>query len=472
MKSLCGDSRRYQNGLRASTYKKNDGYPKDHPELQEPVNCRSVDLHHGEKGQTTMVMAFFLGTFLLGFVALGIDIQSLFHAKRMAQAAADAAAMAAAEESSNGTTAEQNAANAMAKLNGFDTTLAKNPATVTLSVPSGGNYSGSSSYIQAIVSMPIPTFFMDVIKTKFATMTVSARAVAAAGQTSPTCVCLVGTTGTDLNLSNDAQLTPSGCGTTVDSSSSNAVTIVGGSTLSGLSIGSVSTNWDNSGNVNTGGSIASGTKVVEGISTSCSPPLPTVPTYSASQCTADPLTHYGNGGSSYSVGPGSTYSTTQTGSLVCYNSLTVGTNGDNVNLNPGIYVLNGGELHFESGSGNASNTGGNGVFFYLVGGASLVIDNGANVNLTAPTSGTYAGALIFQDPADTQTISIQGGSNTSFNGAVYAPSAGVTLGNGSGTAIDADLVAKTLTMNGGGTLSSSATSNFGTLNISVAKVTE
>ena len=472
MKSLCGDSRRYQNGLRASTYKKNDGYPKDHPEPQESVNCRSVDLHNGEKGQTTVVMALFMATFLFGFVALGIDIQSLFHAKRMAQAAADAAAMAAAEESSNGTTAEQAAANAMAKLNGFDTTLGKNPATVTLSVPSGGNYSGSSSYIQAIVSKPIPTFFMDVINTKFATMTVSARAVSAAGQSSPTCVCLEGTTGTDLNLSNNAKLTPSGCGTTVDSSSSNAITIVGSATLSGLSIGSVSTNWDNSGNVNNGGSIATGTKVVEGISTQCSPPLPTVPTYSAAQCTADPLTHYGNGGSSYSVGPGSTYSTTQTGSLVCYNSLMVGTNNDKVNLNPGIYVINGGTLHFESGNSNASNTGGNGVFFYLVGNANLVIDNGANVNLTAPNSGTYAGALIFQDPADTQTLSIQGGSNTSFNGAVYAPSAGVTLGNGSGTAIGADLLAKTLTMNGGGTLSSTATSNFGTLNISVAKVTE
>ena len=472
MKSLCGDSRRYQNGLRASTYKKNDGYPKDHPEPRESISCRSVDLHNGEKGQTTVVMALFMATFLFGFVALGIDIQSLFHAKRMAQAAADAAAMAAAEEVSEGTTAEQAAANAMAKLNGFDTTLAKNPATVTLSVPSGGNYSGSSSYIQAIVSKPIPTFFMDVINTRFATMTVSARAVSAAGQSSPTCVCLLGTTGTDLNLSNNAKLTPSGCGTTVDSSSSNAITIVGSATLSGLSIGSVSTNWDNSGNVNNGGSIATGTKVVEGISTQCSPPLPTVPTYSAAQCTADPLTHYGNGGSSYSVGPGSTYSTTQTGSLVCYNSLMVGTNNDKVNLNPGIYVINGGTLHFESGNSNASNTGGNGVFFYLVGNANLVIDNGANVNLTAPNSGTYAGALIFQDPADTQTLSIQGGSNTSFNGAVYAPTAGVTLGNGSGTAIDADLVAKTLTMNGGGTLSSTATSNFGTLNISVAKVTE
>ena len=69
-------------------------------------------------------------------------------------------------------------------------------------------------------------------------------------------------------------------------------------------------------------------------------------------------------------------------------------------------------------------------------------------------------------------MSVQGGSNASINGAIYAPTSNVTLGNGSGTAIDADLVAKTLTMNGGGTLNSTATSNFGTLNISVAKLTE
>ena len=158
--------------------------------------------------------------------------------------------------------------------------------------------------------------------------------------------------------------------------------------------------------------------------------------------------------------------------MVCYNSLTVGVNGDKVNLNAGIYVINGGTLHFESGANNASNTGGNGVFFYLVGTANLLIDNGANVNLTAPSSGTYSGIVVFQDAADTQAISIQGGSNTSFNGAIYAPSSNVTLGNGSGTAIGADLFAKTLTMNGGGTLSSTATANFGTLNISVAKITE
>jgi Flp pilus assembly protein TadG len=429
---------------------------------------------HPEDGQTTVVMALFMATFLFGFVALGIDTESLFHAKRQAQAAADAASVAYAEEYGYGAATQLAAAKAAAKLNGFDTTAG---ATITVnSPPIYGNYSTSSAnaYYEVLVGEPVTTFFARVVSHQ-SSVTVTARSVSGAGLTSPTCVCLEGTSGTDLNLSNNAKLSPSSCGTTVDSSSSTAVEIVGSAALSGLSLGTVASGWStaqNGTNVNNGGSISSGTKVVEGITTSCSPPLPTVPTYTASSCTADPLSHFGNGGSSYSIGPGSTYSTTQSGSVVCYNNLTIGSNGDAVNLNPGIYVINGGEIHFESGANNASNTGGSGVFFYLVGNASLVIDNGANVNLTAPTSGAYAGTLVYQDSADTQALSIQGGSNTSFNGAIYAPSSNVTLGNGSGTAISADLVAKTLTMNGGGTLSSTASSNFGSLNISTAKVAE
>jgi hypothetical protein len=419
-------------------------------------------------------MALFLSTFLFGFIALGIDVEYLFRAKRMAQGAADAAAIAAiaaAEEYSYGTASEQTAANAMAKLNGFDTTLSSNPATVILTTPTTGDYSGSTGYIQAIVSKPIPTFFMKMLR-RSPTTTISARAVAAAGQSSPTCICLEGQTGIDLNLSNNAKLTASGCGVTANSSSNNAIGIVGSATLSAISLGTVSNTWDNSSNINNAGTITSSTHIVQGISTKCSPGLPTVPTYTSSQCTNDPLGSFGNGGSSYNVGPLSGNGNTQTGGAICYNSLTVGANGDAVNLNPGTYIINGGQLHFESGANSKSNTGGSGVFFYLVGNASLVIDNGANVNLTAASSGTYSGTLIYQDAADSQPMSIQGGSNTIFNGTIYAPSANLTLGNGSNTALNADVVANTLTMNGGGTLSSSAVSNLGTLNISVAKITE
>lgn len=88
-----------------------------------------------ESGQATILMSLFMGLVMLGFLAFALDVGYLFHEKRVAQAAADAAAVAAAEEVTAGnsvtSTLVVNAANVASKLNGFDTTLATNPATVT-----------------------------------------------------------------------------------------------------------------------------------------------------------------------------------------------------------------------------------------------------------------------------------------------------------------------------------------------------
>ena len=72
---------------------------------------------------------------------------------------------------------------------------------------------------------------------------------------------------------------------------------------------------------------------------------------------------------------------------------------------------------------------------------------------------------------DTQALSVQGGSNTYLNGALYAPLAPITLGNGSGSNVNSNIVAQSLTMNGGGTLNVTASANLGTANSSVAKPT-
>jgi hypothetical protein len=60
-------------------------------------------------------------------------------------------------------------------------------------------------------------------------------------------------------------------------------------------------------------------------------------------------------------------------------------------------------------------------------------------------------------------MSIQGGASAYMNGAIYAPSAAVTLGNGSSSTFKGGLVANSLTMNGGGTLAASATTNEGSV---------
>lgn len=438
-----------------------------------------------EGGQALMPIVLFLAIAMVGLLAFAIDVGYIFHEKRLAQSAADAAAIAAAEEYTYDNnvlgTDSTNAADAAAAQNGFDPNAAIDPATVTVTTAGTGNYSSEgsggapSSWVVATVSKPIPTFFMAGFDAKFSTMTVSATAEAAGKQDSPTCVCLEGTSGNDLNMSNGSHLSTTGCGLMANSNSSNAISIVGGANLCASSIGAGS-NWDNSNNVNNGGGVCSSAEVVQSSSSLCSPPMPAAPS-SIPTCVNDPT---GGNWGTFTVGP-----TSSTG-VVCYNSLSVGANGATVTLNPGVYVINGGELHFESGANNQSNLGGNGVFFYLENGASLAVDNGANVNLvaggnaengggTAPDVGTnaeYDGIAVYQAATDTKSVSFQGGSSTYFNGALYAPGAAITLGNGSGAFVQSDIVGQSLTDNGGGTIDVNPITNLGTNNTSTAKLTQ
>ena len=424
-----------------------------------------------ENGQVIVISAIFLALTALGFIAFAVDIGYLFRQKRLAQGAADAAALAAASEVSAGYSAnKQLVANAAAKQNGFDTGLAVNPASVVLSTPSTGSFTGSA-YVQATVSQPIATYFSRAFSNNLARVSVSASAVAGASGSSPTCVCLTGNTGQVLQLTNNSRLDAPGCGVINNSSSSNAIGIVGGSILTGLSLGTVSTTWNNNSNINNGGSISSSTKIVQGISNACSPAMPTPPTYS--NCLPDPGGSYGT----FTWGPANA------SSVICYNGLTVGANGSTVTLNPGIYVINSGSLHFLSGANNRSNLGGNGVFFYLVGSASLLIDNGANINLVAggavqsngviaPTVGNYNGFVFYQAATDTSAVSLQGGSSTYISGSMYAPGAALNIGNGSGAKLSGGIVGKSLAMTGGGTLTAAATTDQGSLSSGSAKVVQ
>ena len=270
-------------------------------------------------------------------------------------------------------------------------------------------------------------------------------------------------------MSNNAKFSGGTCAVKVNSTSSNAIGVIGSASLCPQAIGVAASSWDdtsNGPNVNNGGSVCSAAKVVTSVSP-CAPVMPAIPTVPpVSSCTADPMPS--GGGVKYTVGPATA------GGTMCYKSLTVNGNGNTVTLNPGIYIINGGTLHFNSGG---PNLGGNGVFFFLTNGANLSIDNGANVNLvaggigTASSTGIYNGILFYQDPGgsppsdtgDSAAISIQGGSSSVINGSIYAPLAAITLGNGSGTTVDADIVANTLTMNGGGTLTATPNSNLGSV---------
>jgi Putative Flp pilus-assembly TadE/G-like len=410
-----------------------------------------------------MVVVVLIGLFVLGFIALGIDVGLLFHSKRMAQSAADAAAVAAAEEASSGNSSnEQAVANAMAKMNGFDPTLINNPAAVTLSTPTTGNYSGSSSYIQARVSKPIPTFFLSVFNHAGTNITVSARAVAGGGLSSPTCICVEAPTGAGLTMSNNSQILAPQCGVTVDSSSGNAVGVTGGATLSALSLGTVSNSWNNLGNINNNGQISSSTKIIQGITTQCKPSL-TVPTLpNGLPCYSNPIQGWTAANNYTGVYTLPMSGETTSGGVVCFTSLNT-SNAASVNFSPGYtYYIQG---DFTTGGG--APVTGTGIVFYVGGNVNMA--NGVTARLSAPTVSSVPQTLFY---AMGSAVTIQGGSTSSFSGLVYAPNAAVALNNGTGTTLTMDFVAKTLSMSGGATLNSYSTSSLGTLNLSVAKLVE
>jgi Flp pilus assembly protein TadG len=425
-----------------------------------------------ESGQTVAVLAFFVAFLGLAFMAFAIDAGMLFEKKRVAQSAADAAAMAAAVEIAAGSGNQQTVANSVATLNGMNTSAAVNPATVVLTTPATGNFTGSN-YVQATVKQPIKTTFLSAMYPSMRTVNVSATAIAGGGNSSPTCICLEATSGDDLLMNNGSSISAPSCGVVANSTSSNAVVMYGGSSLDALSLGTVSSTWDNSNNIYGGASISGTTKVVQGISNGCSATMPAAPSYSS--CAS---TNPGGASGNFVAGP------TASGGTICYGAgLTIGSNGATTTMNPGIYVINGGYLTFDYGANNVSNTGANGVMFYLINGASLVIQNGANVNLTAGGNttksggtatnlGAYNGILIYQPSSNTQAVTVEGGANSYINGSFYAPAAAVTLDNGTGTTVYGDVVAQTLSMAGGATLAATPATNQGSLTITSPKVVQ
>lgn len=428
-----------------------------------------------ESGNVMIFTALFMALLMLGFLAVAVDVGYLFHAKRMAQSAADGAAVAAAEEIVHGDSVnEQEAANAVSTMNGFDTGAATNHATVTLT-PGAGT-------ITAVVSKPISTFFLGAFMPSMKTVTVSATAEASANQASPSCVCLEGTTGTDLNMSNNAQFNGSACGITVDSSSNSpsAVSVVGSAGINALSLSTVATG---SPTVNNGGTLHS-TPVITGLAAPCAPSVnpPALP--AGITCYNDPISQYG-----YSLGPnalssngyngdytlpmvGATYMSNgkavaipnenATSNTICYNSLNLA-DAAKIVFSPGYtYYIKG---DFTTGGG--ASISGSGVTFEITG--NVDIANGVTVNLSAPTDSNNVPETLFYDMGT--SVTIEGGSNSSFSGLIDAPNANVIVNNGTNTTTNMDIVAKTLTMAGGAALNSYASPALGTYN-AVAKLTQ
>ena len=238
-----------------------------------------------------------------------------------------------------------------------------------------------------------------------------------------------------LLVNNGANVTMD-CGIAVNSTNGTAATITGGAHLTASAI-----------------SIAGGYVLNGGASASPAPtsgaPSQTDPFSSVAGPTpgACDQTNYQPGWGNWTLNPG-----TYCGGIVI-------ANGATASFNPGTYIVKGGGIHF---GGGASITG-TGVTFYLTGTnanyGSIVMDNGVNVTLSAPTSGSYPGLLFFQDRSivSNAVATFAGGSSTVLTGSLYFPTTPVSFSNGAAGTGNTAIVAKQVSFAGGARLNYDST---------------
>lgn len=380
--------------------------------------------HRNEDGQVILLVA--LGLTALALMAgLAIDVGYLRYEKQQMQKAADAGAIAAATVLLNyGTNTTQgmltDSATADVTANGFA------QATVTAtSPPPSGPFSGNSNYVQVQVQQSFPVFFMHL--GGWNTVPILDTAIGSAVGNASGCIYALDSTSGDFafqspNLVNFV----TDCGIYVNSNASTSGTVNAG----GAEIGVVGTS--------SGSFAPTPIDIPSFVDPLANLPIPAVP----------PTCNHVN----YQVPP------------------------DPPNLDPGIYC--GGITISGNSTVTFAPTDGNST--YTLKGGGLTVSPTATVNgpgvtfyntyfgnqypygpinlsgaspgtLSAPTTGTYAGILIIQDPSVPIGFAPSTIDNTNgerYIGALYFPTTTVTYNGNSQTELATLIVAWQVSISG------------------------
>jgi Flp pilus assembly protein TadG len=376
-----------------------------------------------ECGQIILFLAILIVP-ILGMVGIAIDSGYLFYTRRAMQTAADSAALAGsldkAYETSTSDTVEA-AAKADAKQNGFEDGV--DDVTISVNSPPTSSGFADNNYVEVIIERTKPTFFMNMLSligmTDLDTATVKALAIAGAGELDE-CIWATSTTGTGLTVGGAAQIDASGCGIYVRSSDTTTAMSAGGSvTVKTLDVvGGIS----GSSNVHA--------TTLTNPANALPDPLATVSSPSLGTCSGSP-----NGVAITNTSSKST--------PYCSLTITSGT----LTANSTYYVEGNVTLNAQL-KGSPTTITGDGVTIYVKTG-TISLGGSGTVTLTAPTTGTYSGFVLFQGRSNANAVGIGTGAPTAgckaINGIAYAPNAQINYNSTNcTTAPGTILVAKTI----------------------------
>lgn len=398
--------------------------------------------HAGSESGSIVILTALSMFVVLGIVALAVDASFLYTERNRMSSAADGAAKAAAIEYRRSAASNLFAfASREVAAHGFSPAASNCTPDATLTEvcysrpPSTGPYSANPNYVEVIVSRPTGTFFSGVLGGLWNSVTPKARAVAGTSS-GPHCIVTLNSAGTSLSIGGTVNVNIPNCGIAAN------------------------------GNMQVGNGSGSVTAASIGVQGSCSG-CP-AGTQTGVPPATDPLASLPEPANPYGAPVNYVLGNNQPPATITpnwYSSIRIG-NNDDVTLAAGFYYVTGPII-----IGNSATIHGSGVTIFLAGSSGagpctpgstagcIDVGNGANVNLSAATTGTYSGILFFQSRSNAKNVTFANSSTYSLSGAMYFPSASVTIGN-AGASNDCTLfVAQNISLagNGGGNMSFSNT---------------
>jgi len=395
---------------------------------------------HPRRG-TVAVLAALCLTGILGFAALSLDAALLHQDRRAAQAAADAAALAAAgnlfanwraNQGLDPAGAAANEALAAAAANGFANDGVHSTVTVNIP-PQSGDHVGQAGYVEVIVLQFQQRAFSAIWGSD--PVPVRARAVAR-GLWVPVNngIIVLDPTSSGSLTSNGGSSVTTNAKVIVDSNSPSATVVTGGGALTAPEFDITGV----PGTSTSGGGTISGT-VLDG----------QVPT-------PDPLAYLPEPNpSTMSVQSKKTVKLQNQGSLSLQPGVYTGgiqVTGGNLTLAPGIYYMDGGGFSF-SGTGSLTALGVLIVNAPQSNSDTVSITGTGAINLSPMTTGLYQGLSLWQTRASTNTLTVSGGGSGSVTGTFYAQHGTLKVSGSGGSSVGSQYISWDVTLSGNGNFS-------------------
>ena len=403
-----------------------------------------------EDSGATYVLVASTMTVLMGMAGLGFDATIWYKDKRDIQSVADLSVLAALHTKLEGGSLKEITTTARdhAERNNF--VHEQDGMLIVNNPPLYGDHVGDSNYIEVIVNQPR--------KLNFASMflgdevNISARAVSGLIGMGDNCVlALDQSADAALEFTGSTEVTTS-CGVASNSVSSSSISVGGSAYVeakSAQAFGDVDANMLDSPDPDSNGLYTSDPN--QALAVRLDDPYADEPIPAVFGCNYNP--------------PGGGYKDTTLDEGVYCGNLNL---KENVTLNPGVYIIYGGDLSIQG-----TNVNGDGVTFILTAANANQIGGIKNFNgnasgsLTAPGpdghaagpyQGEYAGMLIMQDSrySSNQDSKLNGGASMALSGAVYLPNSELDIqGNASNTPGCLQIVARIIKFTGNSDINNS-----------------